>query len=117
MICNVCMNMLDNFSKLKHRLWQSITKSKADRKPIKFEKIWNIFASLKVEGNKLEEDILPQADLYHPLTPSTSAPESEPFSLVTLTRSELYDQNAETELERREYYRSKYLDIKSATIT
>ncbi|XP_018576372.1 uncharacterized protein LOC108914931 isoform X2 [Anoplophora glabripennis] len=56
-VCNVCMNMLENVSKLKWRLWRVIANENQDCKPINLGKIWELFATFKREDDREDDGV------------------------------------------------------------
>nr|XP_023020457.1 zinc finger and BTB domain-containing protein 24-like [Leptinotarsa decemlineata] len=91
-VCNVCMNMLDNMAMLRKNIWSIITNPCDQPQPGKFLKLWNIFASIKIE-----EDLKDELQRNQTLTPS---------KLLKHKYSVPYQSNEESHIAERERLRS-----------
>ncbi|CAH1174108.1 unnamed protein product [Phaedon cochleariae] len=93
-VCNACMNILDNIAKLIRNIWSLISNPCDQPQPGKLGKLWKIFASLKVDGDDIEEC---QGTLNRTPTPS---------KLMTLMFSEPYRSKQERKIAESERQRS-----------
>ncbi|XP_060531098.1 zinc finger protein 624-like [Cylas formicarius] len=103
-VCNVCMNMLDNITKMRRYMMNIIRSPREYKYAMKFGRFWDAFASYKFNECDFDAELITPSRTPTPLLKSRTPKSS---SLVTHRVSREYDDPLDEAVGKSEQHRSE----------